>query len=530
MMAFFGKVREGINRGVATIGVKSGGSLGAAVLKSEIDRLERQKRNAVEELGDTVYNLFLGGAPDEETVRKRCLAVVSLDGKRLEKEEKLRQIRLGSSGSSERPASDAPEGWGEATDEDGQYGADGDREMEDIKKCGGEGMVCPPCDPGHPQVIDPHPGQDAPEEASPALREEGGGGADSRTGQNPIPGERDRERRSGRWAWPALAAVILLIGGAVAYLSYPGGTPTSPKAIERELNRRLSAQGLGVTTVITRDRTALVTGSVRNAEEKELALSIVKSHEYVEEVSDAIAATEDVRTLKDRLSFVIQSMLALKNAIAADYAVNKRFLKTSDAPVIGSTYGIFVPETYGAFSIEDDGTIKTTIRNIADEVDDKTLELKPSSDLMVWHWVSGIDQRYLPFRMGGEIREVTLRPPTPAPVKPAPPRPAANKPKPIRPPKPLVQVRSRPALPPSPRPAALSESPVSIDSARLEGAINRSLRNAGITGVTAEIRDDMGAVLKGTTISTTEKQKAIDIARGFHGVRDIKDIVFVIEQ
>jgi 3-hydroxyisobutyrate dehydrogenase-like beta-hydroxyacid dehydrogenase len=110
----------------------------------------------------------------------------------------------------------------------------------------------------------------------------------------------------------------------------------------------------------------LVTGSVRNAEEKELALSIVKSHEYVEEVSDAIAATEDVRTLKDRLSFVIQSMLALKNAIAADYAVNKRFLKTSDAPVIGSTYGIFVPETYGAFSIEDDGTIKTTIRNIAD--------------------------------------------------------------------------------------------------------------------------------------------------------------------
>jgi hypothetical protein len=163
-------------------------------------------------------------------------------------------------------------------------------------------------------------------------------------------------------------------------------------------------------------------------------------------------------------------------------------------------------------------------------VDDKTLELKPSSDLMVWHWVSGIDQRYLPFRMGGEIREVTLRPPTPAPVKPAPPRPAANKPKPIRPPKPLVQVRSRPALPPSPRPAALSESPVSIDSARLEGAINRSLRNAGITGVTAEIRDDMGAVLKGTTISTTEKQKAIDIARGFHGVRDIKDIVFVIEQ
>ncbi len=496
------------------------GSLGAAALKGEIDRLEREKRTAVEELGDTVYNLFLGGAPDGETVRKRCLAVVSLDGKRLEKEEKLRQVRLRSAGSSGGPASDAPVGRGEAADEGGQYGADGDQEMGDIKKCGGEDMVCPPCDPWHSETADPGRKVEAPAQASVALREEGldrprvedlrpagdapigkdagamntapspreerheqtqgedntevtacptqgaenltpidtalGAGVGSRTGQNPIPGERDRERRSRRWVWPALAAVILLIGGAGAYLFYPGDTPMSPKAIERELNRRLSAQGLGVTTVITRDRTALVTGSVRNAEEKDLALSIVKSHEYVEEVSDAIAATEDVRTLKDRLSFVIQSMLALKNAIAADYAVNKRFLKTSDAPVIGSTYGIFVPETYGAFSIEDDGTIKTTIRNIADEVDEKTLELKPSSDLTVWHWVSGIDQRYLPFRMGGEIREVTLGPSTPRPVRPAPPTPAANKPKPIRPPKPLVQVRSRPALPPSPRPAAFS--------------------------------------------------------------------------
>ncbi len=293
----------------------------------------------MEELGDTVYSLFLGGAPDEETVRKRCLAVVSLDGKRLEKEEKLRQIRLRSAGSSEGPASDAPVGRGEATDEDGQYGADGDQETEDIEKCGAEGMVCPPCDPWHPKSADPGRGQEAPAQASvaenlPPIHAAFGGGADSRTGQNPIPGERDRERRSRRWVWPALAAGILLIGGAGAYLFYPGGTPTNPKAIERELNRRLSAQGLGVTTVITRDRTALVTGSVRNAEEKELALSIVKSHEYVEEVSDAIAATEDVRTLKDRLSFVIQSMLALKNAIAADYAVNKRFLKTSDAPVI----------------------------------------------------------------------------------------------------------------------------------------------------------------------------------------------------
>ncbi len=582
MMAFFGKVKEGINRGVATVGVKSRDSLDATVLKSQIDALDRQKRSAVEELGDTVYALFLGGAPDEEIVKKKCLAVVSLDGRRLEKAERLRQIRLRSGGTSGGRASDAPGAPGEATDEDGEWRADLDQEMADIEKRGAESMA-------RPQAAEPGREEDAPAQVSPELREEGldrpqvedlkpagdasgekdsgaistapssgeegrertegedkteatvsptrgaehpptihtafDAGTDSRSGQNPILGERDRKTRSRRWAGPALAAAILLIGGAGAYSFYAGRAPTSPMAIERELNRRLSAGGLGVTTVITKDRTALVTGSVRSGEEKQLALSIVKSHAYVKGVSDAIAATEDVRTLKDRLSFVIQSMLALKSAITADYAVNKRFLKTADAPVIGETYGIFVPETYAAFSIGDDGTIETTIRNIASEVNDKTLQLKPSSDLRVWHWVSGIDQRYLPFRMGDGIKEVTLSPSTPAP-----PGPEADKPKPQRRPKPVMQARSRSAPHPSPRLPALSQSPAPIDPARLEGELNRSLRNAGIEGVTAEIRDDMGAVLKGTTMSITEKQKAMDIAKGFNGVRDVKDIVFVIQE
>lgn len=64
----------------------------------------------------------------------------------------------------------------------------------------------------------------------------------------------------------------------------------------------------------------------------------------------------------------------------------------------------------------------------------------------------------------------------------------------------------------------------------MEGELNRSLHDAGIKGVIAEVRDDMAAVLKGTAMSIPEKQKAFEIAKGFKEVKDVKDIVFVIEQ
>ncbi len=56
------------------------------------------------------------------------------------------------------------------------------------------------------------------------------------------------------------------------------------------------------------------------------------------------------------------------------------------------------------------------------------------------------------------------------------------------------------------------------------------MHDAGIKGVIAEVRDDMAAVLKGTAMSIPEKQKAFEIAKGFKEVKDVKDIVFVIEQ
>jgi hypothetical protein len=73
--------------------------------------------------------------------------------------------------------------------------------------------------------------------------------------------------------------------------------------------------------------------------------------------------------------------------------------------------------------------------------------------------------------------------------------------------------------------------PTPIDPAKLEGDINRALRNAGLRGVTAEVGDDQVVTLKGSIGSTAEKRRAISLAETFRGrgVKRIKDVVFVVE-
>jgi hypothetical protein len=524
MTAFLGKLKEGIVKGIA-IGAKPKDLFDATVLKKQIDALSNQKRGAVEELGDTVYTLFLRGASDKEAVRKRCLAVVSLDGRRFQKEERLRQIRLRSKGT----LSHEPCASGNDTVEDTQWCADPGLpdEGSDAE------TVCPTCGPLDPP---PAPGG-TPQEGESDLTQAGDLGAADVTSEVAGQGEEqgvdeavggwtapDAKRRYSRgWDWPALAAGIVLIVIAGGYLFH--AREGNPLSVETRLNRELSERGLGATCVVAKDGTATIVGSVRTQQEKELAMAIVKADKHIIRVSDATASPEDVRIVKDRLSFVVQRMLLLENAIAMDDALGKHFLKGADDPLIEKPYAIFMPETYGAFSVADDGTMETTIRNIAREVNDKTLLLKPSPDLKVRHRVSAIDKSHLPVRTEDEIREVT-----PLPSSPPPPKPPHKKPRILRHSTPVIQAHLAPARHLSSQSSVPPALPAPLDPANLEGEINKSLRTAGIKGVTAEMRAGMGLVLKGTASSTAEKQKALQIAKSFNGSRDVKDIVFVIEE
>jgi osmotically-inducible protein OsmY len=72
-------------------------------------------------------------------------------------------------------------------------------------------------------------------------------------------------------------------------------------------------------------------------------------------------------------------------------------------------------------------------------------------------------------------------------------------------------------------------APTALDPARLEGEINRALRNGGLGGVTAQVADNLTVILKGSVASASQKERAFQIARRFQGVAAMKDRVFVID-
>jgi hypothetical protein len=74
--------------------------------------------------------------------------------------------------------------------------------------------------------------------------------------------------------------------------------------------------------------------------------------------------------------------------------------------------------------------------------------------------------------------------------------------------------------------AALPEP--ALDPAKLEGDLNRALRRRDVRGVTAQVGDDGTVMLKGSAYAA-DKDRALQIARTFRGVKSVKDQVFVVE-
>lgn len=87
-----------------------------------------------------------------------------------------------------------------------------------------------------------------------------------------------------------------------------------------------------------------------------------------------------------------------------------------------------------------------------------------------------------------------------------------------------ARVPVQPQPQPIPRP-----QPQRPDPAKLEGEINRALRNNGAGGITALVGDDLSLTLKGAG-SAAQKQLAIRVSRSFRDIKGLRDQVFVVEQ
>lgn len=92
MADFFDKLRQGVGKGITTVSVKSKEMLEVSKLKSQIAEVQKQKKEALEELGNIAHTMLLKGALDEERLRTKSATISALDEQIKQKEADLVEI------------------------------------------------------------------------------------------------------------------------------------------------------------------------------------------------------------------------------------------------------------------------------------------------------------------------------------------------------------------------------------------------------------------------------------------------------
>ncbi|NHM27194.1 zinc ribbon domain-containing protein [Desulfofundulus sp. TPOSR] len=94
MVDFFDKVRQSVQKGVATVSVKSKEALETSRIKGEISVIEQRRREAIEELGNIVYIMFSQGGFDEVRIKDKCAIIAEIDKQLETRREKLKEIHI----------------------------------------------------------------------------------------------------------------------------------------------------------------------------------------------------------------------------------------------------------------------------------------------------------------------------------------------------------------------------------------------------------------------------------------------------
>jgi len=87
------KIMEGFNKGIRVVNIRSKEAYETVKIKNQIQSLRKQKRNAAEDLGNSVYRVFKHKKTfDEESVRAKCSEIENIEGKIEQSEEQLRLV------------------------------------------------------------------------------------------------------------------------------------------------------------------------------------------------------------------------------------------------------------------------------------------------------------------------------------------------------------------------------------------------------------------------------------------------------
>lgn len=88
-MDFFDKLKDGIDKGVKTVSVKSREMVDAISIKNQLANLRDEKRVLLEELGRLAYAAFQQAPVVDPAIREKCEGIAMLDERIMEKEREL---------------------------------------------------------------------------------------------------------------------------------------------------------------------------------------------------------------------------------------------------------------------------------------------------------------------------------------------------------------------------------------------------------------------------------------------------------
>lgn len=94
MSDLFDKVKQGVEKGISAVNLKSKEVMSSIKGKMEIETLQKQIAVATTELGETVYAMTTQQNFDQEEIREQCAGISLLKNQLAEKEKELEQIRI----------------------------------------------------------------------------------------------------------------------------------------------------------------------------------------------------------------------------------------------------------------------------------------------------------------------------------------------------------------------------------------------------------------------------------------------------
>lgn len=89
MADFFNKVKEGLDKGVSTISVKSQELVETSKIKTEINNLKQKHSQAIGELGNLVYVMMGSTGLDVEKIRNKYEQIILIEEQIKDKEKEL---------------------------------------------------------------------------------------------------------------------------------------------------------------------------------------------------------------------------------------------------------------------------------------------------------------------------------------------------------------------------------------------------------------------------------------------------------